>query len=221
MHERVERVFLNLAVKAPHRFNQRAPRNHLPGAVHQAFQQVVFGPCKRNVHVSAGNFAAGGIEGQIAHRQVGFLHRQRAALHGPQAGHEFVEGEGLGHVIVRAQVEAANDIRHRVLGREHQDRGADFLCPQALGQFISAELRHHHVQNNDVELVGLGHSQAFGPVEGAHGIVAFLGEPFAQQVGHARLVFNDQQLHCNVAGSASTLSPQIRSLKRKPSFCLE
>ena len=65
VHERVERVFFDFAVKSPDRFDQRAPRNHFAGAVHEPLQQIVFRARQRDTFFAAQHFAAGRIENEV------------------------------------------------------------------------------------------------------------------------------------------------------------
>ena len=98
----------------------------------------------------------------------------------------FVELDKVG-----TKIKAFDDVGHGVPRGEHQDGRSHFLRAQALGQFIPVELGHHHIENDHVKIVGLREREAVGTVVGTRGRVALLHQSLAEQVGHARFVFDD------------------------------
>src|SRR6202167_5877 len=127
VHERIQSILFNLSVETPYRFDQRAPGNHLACAEDQPLQQIVFGTGKGDSGLAARDFATGRFEYQVGNPQTGIRGGHGAALDGSQPGQQFLERKRLRHVVVGAKVEPANDVRHGVLGCEHEKRRANFF----------------------------------------------------------------------------------------------
>jgi hypothetical protein len=81
--------------------------------------------------------------------------RLRAAQQRAHSGGELRHGEGLDHVIVGAQIEAAHAVLDRVARREHEHRRAAFVrcCAAQAPQHLEAvHLRQPDVEDHEVEL---------------------------------------------------------------------
>ena len=63
----------------------------------------------------------------VADRRAG---RRPMAQPGLHPGQELRHGEGLGEVVVRAQLQAHHAVHHLAAGREHEDGGRDAALPQ-------------------------------------------------------------------------------------------
>jgi hypothetical protein len=82
--------------------------------------------------------------------------RRRAALpakNGLHARHQFARLEGLGHVVVGAQLQAHHAVHHLAAGGEHDDGNVAFLADLA-AQRKAVHLGQHHVE--DGRVVGKG-----------------------------------------------------------------
>ena len=79
-----------------------------------------------------------------------------SAQDGPHAGRQLVGVEGLGHVVVGAQVQALGLVRRGALGRQEDDRDGAPLA-QLAHDLDAVEVEHHDVQEHDVrpQLLGL------------------------------------------------------------------
>src|ERR1700723_2572668 len=70
-----------------------------------------------------------------------------------------------------------------------------FFWARGFCKFVSAELRHHDVENDDIEFVGLRESQPFRAINRASRSVSFLRQSLPKEVRHASFVFHDEQFH--------------------------
>ena len=85
------------------------------------------------------------------------LFRLAAAQHRLDAGHELHHAEGLDEVVVRAEVETADPVILRALGRGHDDRDGAQLRRRlhALQQLDAVHTGQHHVEHDQIGLLRL------------------------------------------------------------------
>ena len=117
----------------------------------------------------------------------------------PDSRQEFVEGKGLGQVVVRARIETAHDVLGRVTGGQHENRGFDALATQLTGEFEPALLGKLDVQHDQVigtEVSELGALLAVGCH--VHSVTLFL-QPLLEEPGRLRIVLH----HENAQGAPS------------------
>jgi hypothetical protein len=84
---------------------------------------------------------------------------------------EFLESEGLHHVVVCAGVQAGDAIVHRVAGGEHQQRGGIAGLAQAACDREPVEQGHADVEDDGVEHRRRHHVQRLLPVGGERHLV--------------------------------------------------
>jgi hypothetical protein len=102
-----------------------------------------------------------------------FCHRGAggAAKEGVDAGEQFAHAEGLGEVIIGAEIEADDLVNLLAFGREHQDGQGNLLCAELFADLVAAEARQHHVEQEQAGTVlahgleGLIAAAADGDVE--------------------------------------------------------
>jgi hypothetical protein len=103
--------------------------------------------------------------------------------------------ERFGHVVVRAEVEAAHAVRLRVVGGEHQDAPRVAVAPQLAQDFEAVHSGEAHVEHDEVVML-FGTSThrelpRFRVVDG----VARLPERTDQPVRQRLVVFDNQNSH--------------------------
>ena len=76
--------------------------------------------------------------------------RPAAAQHGLDAGNKLHHAEGLDKIVVRAEIEPADALVFRALGRGHDDGDIGKLAVRAhpAQQFQSVHAREHHVEHD-------------------------------------------------------------------------
>jgi hypothetical protein len=72
------------------------------------------------------------------------------AQHGLHAGHELARLEGLGHVVVGAQLQPDHAVHHLAAGGEH-DQGDVAVAPDGAAQLEAVHLGQHDVEDGGVE----------------------------------------------------------------------
>ena len=115
-----------------------------------------------------------------------------AAQHGGDAQQQFPEMKRLGQVIVPAGFQAADAVFGGALDGKKQHRRVQAVAAQFLAGLEPVHLRHHHVQQNQVEAARERLAQAFHPVMGHLRGIALGLENFAHAVGQVLLVVHHE-----------------------------
>ena len=108
---------------------------------------------------------------------------------------QLIEIEGLGEIVVGAHLEALDLVLQRIHGGEHQDGRVVALKAQALADVVAVHVGQHQIEHDDVELPGLGEVDPFGAGGGDGNPMILRAEPAVDEVGDARLVFNQEHVH--------------------------
>ena len=108
---------------------QRVARDDAPGAAHQRDQDVELEPGELDRLALHGDLPRADVDLHVAHRQL-LAHRlrARAAQHRAQPGQQLARAEGLGHVVVGAELEADHAVGLVALGGEHEDGDAALVA---------------------------------------------------------------------------------------------
>jgi hypothetical protein len=109
----------------------------------------------------------------------------------------------LGQVIIRAGLKAGDLIPYRRLRREHQDGdgGGARVGPQAPADLQTIHIRHHHVQDDQVRLLGLRFGQGLGAAGRREDPIAFALQQEADQLYRLQIIIH----HHNRLGHAGML----------------
>ena len=180
--------------EARHRFARLVGKNaqHLALAIGQA-----------NDLVAAAQLAAHDMEDEFAeaHR----FDRRRGGRPGAledvaDAQREFARLERLGHVIVGADLQPLDaDLGFGARG-QHQDRDARRRADR-LGEVEAALARHHHVEDQEIELQAVQLGARFDRGFGGGDAVALAVKIARQQIANAPVVVDDEQMR-SVVGRA-------------------
>ena len=127
-------------------------------------------------------------------------------------GHQFARTEGLGHVVVAADLEAENAIDFiGPRGQENDRRAREFPGLANLPAKIEAVLpRKHHVQNDEIRLPGFELAQRLPrPVQHFH-LEAAAGQIVLDQRSQFGFILNDRYFPRH-APQATSASPALRT----------
>ncbi|MCY1242320.1 hypothetical protein D9M72_552730 [compost metagenome] len=124
---------------------------------------------------------------------LGRLGRLVAAQDIVDAQHQFARLEGLGQVVVGAGFQALDaGVRFRQR-RQHQDRhGLDLA--QAVGQRDAAFARHHHIDDQKVEVEADQLAPCFVRVGRGRHAKSLLDQIAVQEIADAPVVVDDQKV---------------------------
>ena len=101
--------------------------------------------------------------------------------------------ERFGHIIVCQSLEPFYLVDRKTSCREQYDRdmGSVRIGLYALAKFHPVHLRHYHIGNYDIRLVGYGLFISFTPVPG-HNDIVMQGKELAEIISQVRAVVGDQ-----------------------------
>jgi len=103
---------------------------------------------------------------------------------------QFLESEGLHQVVVGAQVEAPNPIRHLTAGGEVESRGVDALLAERLEDLEAVRVGEHDVDDQQIEGIAKGALDAALGVLGHLDGIAALRKPLANVLAGGRIVLD-------------------------------
>ena len=139
----------------------------------------------------ADDAAAGGV-GEVA---VG------APQERPDPAHQLAQGEGLGDVVVRAQLEADDLVELVAAGGQEQDRRLGADRAQAAEDLEAVDAREADVEHDQVGRLGRGELQPLLARARDGHLVALLLEGVLDAARDGELVFDDQDGGCHGADS--------------------
>ena len=113
---------------------------------------------------------------------------------GPDAGHELGGLERLGHVVVGAGLEAADDVGGVRLGGQHHDRNVG-LGADLAADFDAVHAGKHQVQQHEVRLRGAEDVQGLSAVSAEDRLEAVIAQHNTDHLGQ-RLVIVHYQNAC-------------------------
>src|SRR6185503_7201541 len=131
-----------------------------------------------------------------------------AAEDGPDAGDELARREGLGQVVVAAQLEADDAVDLLAAGREEEDRDPVVL-PDPPADLEAVDLGQHHVEDDEID-AALLHRLERGRAALHRGDgEALLLERVQEDLTDARLIIDDQDVLVHVLSDTKLSSPPM------------
>ncbi len=166
-----------------------------PGALQQHFEQGEF--ARREFHhmTVERDHAASDVVVQRAVLDDGAGAAHAPARQGSHPGFELLQREGLGHVVVGAEVEAAHLVFHTVGRGENEHRHGGAACAQLAQHLEARQPRQPQVENQQIEFAGL--QRGVGAVAVGHLIdrITQSAQRAQQAVGQDPVIFGNQNAH--------------------------
>ena len=201
----VHRARVALIVVAPDEIEQVLAAVYAAGVLHQEFDEVELFHRQLDALAVLEGAAALGVDRDVAalqHRRgLARLHADRgAAQQGAHAGLELQDIEGLGHVIVRAGLEAHQQVGAFAARREH-DHGHGRKAADLLAGLQAVLLRHHQIEDDQIVGVFPRHGDGGLAVVAAVHAVSLAFEVEFDALDQQHLVVDDQDLHARPSPS--------------------
>ncbi len=119
------------------------------------------------------------------------------AQHHPDARRQLAQAEGLGDVIVGAQLQPQHLVVLIQPGGQDDDGclllpGWGGLAPVSAHEIVAAHLRHHQVQHDQVGLLMPRHEQRLAPVAGGSHLEALLYQVRLEQRAQLGFIIHHQ-----------------------------
>ena len=150
---------------------------------------------QRDVAAVAVDLAAERIDAQARDLAHGRPVVGAPAVQRPEPEHELLELEGLGEVVVGAELEPGGLVVEPVGGGEHEDRHAAAGGDDASGDLVAGGPGDVAVEDGDVVGVDAQQLQGGVAVAGDVGGDRFQAEAVADGLGHVGLVLDEQHTH--------------------------
>ena len=113
----------------------------------------------------------------------------------PQAREQLLERERLGQIVVRARLQAGDQVGGLTEGGQHQHRHRVALLAEPAAQRQTVDAGQHPIQHDGViRLLGRHRQAALASVRDIR-VEALLAQAGHQQRGHLYIVFNNQHAH--------------------------
>ena len=172
----VHRPDVAAVLVGPDGVQQRLPGVDPAGVAHQEFHHIKLLGGEHDQLLSLVGVPGIQVQGDVACRQAVagllFLRGACPAQERPDPGLQLQDIEGLGQVVIGAVVEADELVHVLHLGGEEDDGHIGKLPDLAAGG-EPVHNGHHHVQNDQVRLLFLGHLHSLLAVGAGDHIVAF------------------------------------------------
>ena len=193
----VDRAGVAVGAVAPDAREEHVARPHAPGAGRQGDEDLELDVGRLHRRAAHLDGALGGVDAQLvdlerllagARLAPGHARAPQRRLH-PRA--ELAQREGLGDVVVGAQLEAEDLVDLLGLGREHDDRhrGARAHAPAHLE---AVQAREHDVEHDEVEGRLAEAGERLAAVGGLHDLVAVLAQREREQRLDRLLVVDEE-----------------------------
>src|SRR5262249_22479860 len=118
------------------------------------------------------------------------------------ARQQFAELERFGHVVVRAEVEAENDVLLLAFGGEHDDGHINAAAAHHAADLVAIDARQHDVQEDEFGLAVDRERQPLFAIGGGEDGVAAVLEGVLESAQYGGLVFHDEDASSAHAASA-------------------
>src|SRR5271165_4441391 len=116
-----------------------------------------------------------------------------ATQNGTNARHELARIEGFGEIIVCADFEPKDAVDSFTAGGEQKDRNGRLMA-QRFEQFESGAAGQHHIENDELVVVGESGGQTGVMIVGGIDVKSFGLEKAAKEVDERVVVVDDEEL---------------------------
>ena len=113
----------------------------------------------------------------------------------PNSREQFTKRKRLGQVIIGAGFKPVDPIIHCCPRSQHQDRRVNSARAQLATNFKSVPPGQQHIQHNQVVIIDRGLVQTRISILGHIHRIALLAQALGDDVGHARLIFYQENSH--------------------------
>ena len=158
----------------------------------------------------------GGVDDEVADLQRARAAARDAAHERAQPRKQLAEVEGLGQVVVGADVEAADAVADLSARGEHEDRRPALALAQRAADLEAVAAGEHHVEDDGVVVPHRRlHQRGVAVADDVDG-VALVAQPAPDGTRQLRVVLDEQQPH--VAPCAQRRRNETSSARSSPPF---
>ena len=178
---------------APHLVEQPFAGDHLTPVLDQEREKVELLPRHPHLLARLEHLPAAEANAHVAERKLGkFLPRPRAPQHRAHASEELAQREGLGDVVVGAQLEAEHAVDLGAARGEHDHGHVDAAAAELPADVPAAQPGHHDVEQYEVGRVAQGERERVLAVRRRGGLVALEAQVVLEAAHDLGLIVHDQ-----------------------------
>ena len=203
----VHRAEVEIGALAPDLLDHLGPRDHPSRRGREQRQEVELGGGKGDRLAVAQHLVAAHVHDQSgeleASRSDLGLGRPLTAELGVDPRRELSDLEGLDDVVVGADLQPDHDVHGVGAGGDHHDRDLDTGGPEAPADVEPGEARQGQVEDDQVDVTGLGETHAVQAVLRKLDAEAVLLPEDGEDVMHRGVVIDDQHSRLGDPGAAA------------------
>src|SRR5438477_9482273 len=204
----VHRAWLHEAVAAPHGVEQLVAREHAARRGGQQREDVELAGGQRDDAPLHAHLEALPIDLEVADLDLDLAPDRidaSAARDRADPGDELARREGLGHVVVGADLEAEDLVTLLDAAGDHDDgNGAGLgVLLEATADLPAVQLGHHDVEQDEVGARLVRLPDGLGASGGDDDVVTFLAEVVAEELRDVALVLDDEHATGGMAGRSA------------------
>src|SRR5215471_4073406 len=192
----VDDVALGVEVEPPHVLDQHRPREDAAGVAHEVLEQRPLARGQLDPAAGPLHLARGRIERQVGQPQDRGAPLRAAPEQGAHSRQELVEREGLGQVVVGAEIEPGHLVGYAVARGEHDDRRVHAGLARGLEDAEAVALGQHDVEDDQIVGVAPEDKVQGGIAVGGrlHGVSLFL-QPLPDEAQDLPIVLDHENTH--------------------------
>src|SRR5207247_8909650 len=178
---------------APHRFEEPVARDHFAAMLDEIAQEVELLASEPHLPARAEGLAAAQANAHVAEGELlELLPRAGTPQHRANPRQELAQAEGLGHVVIGAQLQSLDAIGFLAAGGQHDDGNVEPLGAQLAADVPAAHARHHDVEKEQVRRLRQREGEAAPAIAGGARLIALEAKVVLEAPGHAGLGAHDQ-----------------------------
>jgi len=178
-----------------------------PSIEHEVAQELELGGGQIHLDLGAVHLVGVLVQDQVGHAHdavVLVLNGVGAAQDGADAGDDLLQPEGLGDVVVAADGQALDLVRHVIAGGQEEDRGGHVTLAQAPGHGEAVHVGQHDIEDHQVGGCLLHRLQRAVAVACDRDLEACEAQGRGQQVADVGFIVDDKEVSFG-AGLLGTL----------------
>jgi hypothetical protein len=191
----VQRIVGHLAVRPPYRADQVVAEDDRAACLGETLEHAEAAPVERHRHPVPVRLAPHRIHRQPAEADRLRRAQRLAPLQHGETGEQFLEGEGLGEIIVRPRHEAVQLVAQAAARGEHHHGQARRMAAQRAAQIEPVHVGQAEIEQHHAERLGVDAGEHLRALAMPGDAVAPRGQPARHEASDADIVLDQQDVH--------------------------
>src|SRR5262245_52757533 len=162
---------------------------------HQVFQKLEFSRRQLDNSPTPGDLACDKVHIQVAYGQAQRIGRAPSPQKGAYTCDEFGERERFDEIVIGTAVQSGYAVFQSVAGREKEHGRMDSVFSNASQDLKAVASGQHHVEQDEVEFLGVHPKKCVFAGVGNHSFVSFVFKSLLQRVGNLEFIFYYENSH--------------------------